>query len=189
MMRLLSIDPSLRGTGFAILENAERVLRCLHYGVIKNPPSLSVPEALLRIDNVLCVLIEEYQPEMIVLESVIYVQSYSTAILLGAARGVVLLLAAKEKLPIHEYPPKRVKQAVVGHGGATKNQVAFMVRALLGLRETPPSDAADAMAIGLTHLRTQALVLPEGRGKKSRATSWKKFLEQSEKTQKLVIPS
>jgi crossover junction endodeoxyribonuclease RuvC len=69
---------------------------------------------------------------------------------------VAVLAAAQKGLSIHEYPPKRVKQAIVGKGAAAKDQVAFMIRALLGLTETPPSDAADAIAIGLTHLRTIA---------------------------------
>ena len=90
------------------------------------------------------------------IEKVIFVQSYATAIVLGAARGVAVLAAAQKGLEIYEYPPKRVKQAVVGRGAASKDQVAFMIRALLGLTETPPSDAADAIAVGLTHLRAMA---------------------------------
>lgn len=85
----------------------------------------------------------------------IYVQSYKTAILLGAARGAAILAAAENGLPVFEYAPKRIKQATVGRGGAGKNQIAFMVRALLGLAETPGPDAADALAIGLTHLRSE----------------------------------
>jgi crossover junction endodeoxyribonuclease RuvC len=86
---------------------------------------------------------------------VIYVQSYKTAIILGAARGAAILAAAENGLPVFEYPPRRVKQSTVGHGAAGKNQVAFMVRALLGLTETPEADAADALAIALTHLRME----------------------------------
>ena len=82
-------------------------------------------------------------------------QSYKTAIVLGAARGAAILAAAENGLPIFEYAPNRIKQATVGTGAAGKNQVAFMVRALLGLTETPDADAADALAIGLTHLRSQ----------------------------------
>ncbi len=78
-------------------------------------------------------------------------QSYQTAITLGAARGAVILAAVQKGLPVHEYAPRRVKQAVVGRGAADKQQVAFMVRVLLGLTQTPPADAADAIAIGLTH--------------------------------------
>ena len=82
-------------------------------------------------------------------------QSYKTAILLGAARGAAILAAAERGLPVFEYAPKRIKQATVGRGSADKNQVAFMIRVLLGLSETPTADAADALAIGLTHLRSQ----------------------------------
>jgi crossover junction endodeoxyribonuclease RuvC len=86
---------------------------------------------------------------------VIYVQSYKTAIVLGAARGAAIVAAAERGLPVFEYAPKRIKQATVGHGSADKGQVAFMIRSLLGLTETPGPDAADALAIGLTHLRSQ----------------------------------
>jgi crossover junction endodeoxyribonuclease RuvC len=83
------------------------------------------------------------------------VQSYKTAIILGAARGAAILAAAEHGLPVFEYSPKRIKQSTVGRGGAGKTQVAFMVRALLGLTETPDADSADALAIALTHLRMQ----------------------------------
>src|SRR5919199_6526145 len=97
-------------------------------------------------------LIREHEPDCCALEAVIYVQSYKTAIILGAARGAAILAAAERGLPIYEYAPTRIKQATVGRGAADKGQVAFMVRALLGLTETPEADAADALAIGLTHL-------------------------------------
>ncbi len=110
----------------------------------------------MAIYETLCDIIGKFQPQALAIEKVIYVQSFPTAIILGAARGVAVLASAQKGLSIHEYPPKRVKQAIVGRGTATKDQVAFMIRALLGLTETPSSDAADAMAIGLTHLRTMA---------------------------------
>jgi crossover junction endodeoxyribonuclease RuvC len=95
-------------------------------------------------------------------ESVIYVQSFQTAITLGSARGVVLLAGAKHGLPIYEYAPRRIKQAVVGRGAAQKTQVAFMVRTLLGLTVTPPPDAADAIAVGLTHFQSPPTTLQGG---------------------------
>lgn len=153
-MRILAVDPSLRGTGFAILEETGPKIRCLEYSVIKNAPSLSQEGCLIAIHQALGDAIRRHQPSALAIEKVIFVQSYATAIVLGAARGVAVLAAAQQGLSIHEYPPKRVKQAVVGKGAAAKEQVAFMIRALLGLTETPPSDAADAIAIGLTHLRT-----------------------------------
>jgi crossover junction endodeoxyribonuclease RuvC len=155
-MRILAVDPSLRGTGFAVLDEQVKKVRCLEYSVVKNPPSLSQEGCLMAIYEALGNAIERHQPTALAIEKVIYVQSYATAIVLGAARGAAVLAAAQRGLSIHEYPPKRVKQAVVGRGAASKDQVAFMIRALLGLTETPPSDAADAIAIGLTHLRTIA---------------------------------
>jgi crossover junction endodeoxyribonuclease RuvC len=153
-MKILAVDPSLRGTGYAILESAGTRVTCLGYDVIRNAPSLTQEACLVRIHEDLSAVIERHSPSALAIEKVIFVQSYPTAIILGAARGVAVLAAAQRGLSVHEYPPKRVKQAVVGKGAAAKEQVAFMIRALLGLTETPPSDAADAIAIGLTHLRT-----------------------------------
>src|SRR5207244_10108302 len=87
--------------------------------------------------------------------TVIYVQSSNSVIILVAALGAAILAAEENGLPVFEYAPRRIKQATVGRGAAGKNQVAFMVRALLGLTETPDADAADALAIGLTHLRAE----------------------------------
>ena len=155
-MRILAVDPSLRGTGYALLEESGTRIRCLKYSVVRNAPSLSQEACLMAIHEALASAIDLFQPEALAIEKVIYVQSFATAIILGSARGVAVLAAAQKGLSIHEDPPKRVKQAVVGNGAAAKEQVSFMIRSLLGLRETPPSDAADAMAIGLTHLRTMA---------------------------------
>jgi crossover junction endodeoxyribonuclease RuvC len=160
-MRILAVDPSLRGTGYAILEESGTRIRCLEYSVIRNAPSLLQEACLVAIYQTLSGIIEKFQPQALAIEKVIYVQSFPTAIILGAARGVAVLASAQKGLSIHEYPPKRVKQAVVGRGAATKDQVAFMIRALLGLTETPSNDAADAMAIGLTHLRTMASPVPK----------------------------
>lgn len=156
VQRVLAIDPSLRGTGFAILEKSGSKVRALTYGTIRNAPALLPSGCLVAIHERVVELIRTHQPECAAFEGVIFVQSYRTAITLGAARGAALLAAAGLGLPIYEYAPRRVKQSVVGHGGAEKGQVAFMVRALLGLTETPPADAADALAIGLTHLNAAA---------------------------------
>jgi len=160
--RVLAVDPSLRSTGYAVLErvcgtggaDAGRA-RALAWGVIKNRQDLLQSGCLLAINTRIRELIEEYRPTSAAFEAVIFVQSYKTAIGLGCARGAALLAAAHAGLPIYEYAPRRVKQAVVGRGGAEKEQVAFMVRALLGLTETPASDSADALAVGLTHFQTE----------------------------------
>ncbi|MEI6279043.1 MAG: crossover junction endodeoxyribonuclease RuvC [Verrucomicrobiae bacterium] len=152
--KILAVDPSLRGTGYAVLEREGGKIRCLHFGVVKNPPKLAVSGCLVAIHEQLGDVIARYAPPVMAIESVIYVQSFPTAITLGSARGAALLAAAQRGLAIYEYAPRRVKQAVVGRGGAQKSQVAFMIRALLGLTVTPPPDAADAMAIGLTHFQS-----------------------------------
>ena len=154
-MRVLAIDASLRNTGVAIVDANNGKPRALYFGTIHNASSMRSSACLVAIRDRLIELIREHEPDCRALESVIYVQSYKTAIVLGAARGAAILAAAEMGLPVFEYAPNRIKQATVGTGAAGKNQVAFMVRALLGLTETPDADAADALAIGLTHLRSQ----------------------------------
>jgi crossover junction endodeoxyribonuclease RuvC len=152
--RVLAIDPSLRSTGFAVLEKeGAGKVRALTYGNIRNSDTLRVSSCLVSIHDRLAELIQKFEPDCGAIEGVIYVQSHRTAITMGAARGAALLALAERGVATHEYAPRRVKQAVVGRGGAQKDQVAFMVRALLGLTETPEADAADALAIGITHLQ------------------------------------
>jgi crossover junction endodeoxyribonuclease RuvC len=155
IMRVLAVDASLRNTGVAIVDANSGKLRSVYFGTIHNASSLRSSSCLVAIRDRLVKLIREHEPDCCALESVIYVQSHKTAILLGAARGAAILAAAESGLPVFEYSPRRIKQSTVGRGAAGKDQVAFMVRALLGLTETPDADAADALAIGLTHLRSQ----------------------------------
>ncbi len=154
-MRVLAIDASLRNTGVAIVDANSGKPSPVYFGTIHNARAMRSSSCLVAIRDRLVDLIRAHEPDCCALESVIYVQSYKTAIILGAARGAAILAAAENGLPVFEYPPRRIKQSTVGRGGAGKNQVAFMVRALLGLTETPDADAADALAIALTHLRTQ----------------------------------
>jgi crossover junction endodeoxyribonuclease RuvC len=164
-MRVLAIDASLRNTGVAVVDGNGARLRALYFGIIHNASSLRSSSCLVAIRDRLAELIREHEPDCCALESVIYVQSYKTAISLGAARAAAILAAAEHGLPIFEYAPRRIKQAAVGRGSAGKDQVAFMVRAVLGLTVTPNADAADALAIGLAHLRAQEAVrlgIPSG---------------------------
>jgi crossover junction endodeoxyribonuclease RuvC len=155
--RVLAVDPSLRSTGYAVLDAQGSKYRAVTYGIIKNPPTRSHADCLVEIFSTMESLITAHAPTEFAVEGVIFVQSYPTAIVLGAARGAALVAAGRAKLSIHEYAPRRVKQAIVGAGGAQKHQVGFMVRALLGLTETPPPDAADALAIAITHAQTRHL--------------------------------
>lgn len=156
-MRVLSIDPALRNTGFSVVERIKAAgnraeYRAIAYGTISNPPKLSQAGCLCRIREELSKVIVTHQPEVCAVEGVIFVQSFKTAITMGAARGAAMIAAAEHGLEVHEYAPRRIKQAVVGRGAADKQQVAYMMRSILKLTETPQSDAADALAIGMTHL-------------------------------------
>jgi len=155
-VRVLAIDPALRNTGFAVIEQAlapagKPKYRALAYGVIRNHRDLRQSGCLVAIREQIVEVIRTYSPEVCAVEGVIFVQSYKTAITMGAARGAAILAAAEHGLEVFEYAPRRVKQAVVGNGAAAKQQVAFIMRALLGLTETPEPDAADALAIGMAH--------------------------------------
>ena len=156
-MRVLAIDPALRNTGYGVIEEIATDprkaadYRALAYGTIRNSPKLRQSGCLVAIRERIHDLVVEHKPDVCAVEGVIFVQSFRTAITMGAARGAALIAAAEHGLEIYEYAPKRVKQAVVGRGAADKQQVAFMMRALLHLTETPDPDAADALAIGLAH--------------------------------------
>jgi crossover junction endodeoxyribonuclease RuvC len=152
-MRVLSIDPAVRNTGYAILEGDPRKPAVLAFDVISIPKSIVQSAALSAIKTHLVNIIQKFQPDEVAVEGIIYVQSHQTAISMGAARAAALIAAADHGLKIYEYSPKKVKMAVVGNGNADKSQVAFMVRAILGLAVTPPADAADALAIGMAHLQ------------------------------------
>jgi crossover junction endodeoxyribonuclease RuvC len=152
-MRVLAIDPAIRNTGYAVVEGDHRQAKALAYEVFSIPRKLPQSAALASVRTHLAAVIEKWEPEEVAVEGIIYVQSHRTAISMGAARAAALIAAADRALPIYEYAPRKVKQAIVGKGSADKSQVAFMVRALLGLDETPPHDAADALAIGLAHLQ------------------------------------
>jgi crossover junction endodeoxyribonuclease RuvC len=152
-MRVLAIDPAVRNTGYAVLESGVPRPGVLRYDVISIPKNIPQSAALAAVRTHLANLIAEFHPDEVAVEGIIYVQSHQTAITMGAARAAALIAAADHGLPVYEYPPKKVKNAVVGNGSADKSQVAFMVRALLGLAETPPPDAADALAIAIAHLQ------------------------------------
>ena len=164
VVRILAVDPAVRNTGYAVLESTpEGRIRAVDFGVITNPAKLRQSQCLVAIRDQLWQVIRNHAPEACAIEGIIYVQSHRTAISLGAARGAALVAAGEAGLMVYEYAPRLVKQAVVGRGAADKSQVAFMVRALLHLQETPPPDAADALAIGITHLHSLQAQHPAAR--------------------------
>lgn len=151
-MRVLSIDPAIRNTGYAVLDGSHKEAAALDYGTLSLPSRYPQSACLLAIHEKISALIEQWRPDELAIEGIIYVQSHRTAIAMGSARAATVLAAARARLPIMEYPPTCIKLATVGRGRADKQQVAFMMRALLRLTETPAPDAADALAIGYTHL-------------------------------------
>lgn len=156
-MRILGIDPALRNTGYGLIEVlGPNRFKVLAYGVIRVGDKLRQTECLVKIHAEITNLIENHAPTVAAVEGIIYLQNYRTAITLGAARAAVLLALSQKLIPVHEYAPRRIKSAATGRGGAQKAQVGFMMRALLGLTENPPADAADALAAALTHAQSRA---------------------------------
>jgi crossover junction endodeoxyribonuclease RuvC len=150
-MRILGIDASLRSTGYGLVQVHGNTLEALAYGQIHNPAKLLPSRCLVRIADEITTLIAQHDPEVVAVEGLTFVQNQQIALKMGQARGAAILAAARVGLPIYEYAPRKVKQAVVGVGSAQKKQVGTMVKALLGLKEIPQEDAADALAIALCH--------------------------------------
>ncbi|PZN13518.1 MAG: crossover junction endodeoxyribonuclease RuvC [Bacillota bacterium] len=156
-MRVLGIDPGTATTGFGIVEAAGDGLRPIAYGTIRTPAGEAPELRLQAIFRDLQDLIRRYRPGAVAVERLFVHRNLTSVIHVGQARGVALLAAAEAGLPVYEYAPHEVKQAVAGYGRATKDQVQRMVQALLGLQRLPePDDAADALAVAVccVHART-----------------------------------
>jgi len=152
-LRVLGVDHGINRTGFAIVARHNSQLACLSQGTIVTTPRDPFSQRLKHIYMELTRIIKEWQPHIMVVEEAIYAQNVKTALLMGQARGTVLLAGANSGLPLAEYTPKKIKLAVVGNGAASKEQVQFMVSRLLNLSQKPESmDAADAMAVAICHL-------------------------------------
>ncbi|MCG2746692.1 MAG: crossover junction endodeoxyribonuclease RuvC [Desulfobulbaceae bacterium] len=148
-IRILGIDPGSRATGFGIVEQHGFDLNFVVCGVVKSTPTLSMPERLKEIYQGIYAVIGKHEPHHAAIEQVFVAKNPSSAIKLGQVRGVLLLAASQFSLPLQEFSPKAVKQAVVGYGQASKDQMQQAVRALLKLSATPSSDAADALAVAM----------------------------------------
>lgn len=155
-MRILGLDPGTATTGYGIIDVVEGEPSVVTYGVIRTDPQQKMARRLQTIYEALCALLDEYQPDAAAVEEVFFGRNITTAITVGQARGVLLLALANADLPIEEYSPPKIKDAVTGYGKADKHQVQLMVRNLLHLEETPqPDDAADGLAVALTHYQHQ----------------------------------
>ena len=152
-MFVLGIDPGLSVTGYGLVEGTQPP-RAIKAGVIRTDRALATPKRLLELHNSLVDLLEETRPDAVAMETLFTNRNLQTAMSVGRASGVVLLVAARAGVPVNEYVPTAVKSAVTGDGSADKAQVQAMVARLLRLATPPsPADAADALAIALCHLR------------------------------------
>ena len=156
-MLVLGIDPGTRRLGWGLVRRQHSRLVHVDHGVIQLDPKLGLPDRLVRIDLELGAVVRRHQPDVGSVETLFFHKDAQAAAKLGHARGVVLIRLAQEGVSVAEYAPARVKRTLVGTGQAEKRQVAMMVKTLLGLPAPPPSDAADALALAITHLRLEPL--------------------------------
>ncbi|MFN2533408.1 MAG: crossover junction endodeoxyribonuclease RuvC [Pyrinomonadaceae bacterium] len=151
-MRVLGIDPGSQTTGWGVLEGDGRRYQLVEFGSIRFPPALKFSTRLLRMCNGIEEVIARCRPDACAIEDSFLATNVKVSMKLGQVRGVVLLVAERAALDIHEYSPRLIKQTVVGYGSAEKHQVQEMVRLLLSLESIPePHDAADALAAAICH--------------------------------------
>jgi crossover junction endodeoxyribonuclease RuvC len=161
-MIVLGIDPGTAITGYGLVREENGQAVALAYGAITTSSDLSLPDRLKLLQRDLAAVIEQYQPDQSAVEQLFFNKNVRTALAVGHARGVILLTLAQASVPIYEYTPTAVKQAITGHGRADKAQVQQMVTLLLGLSTIPkPDDVADALAIAICHLHSARLTMLE----------------------------
>ncbi len=167
-MLVLGVDPGTLVTGFAAVARQGGRFVCSRLGIIRPHRDLPLEERLLRVHDELDALVDTVRPDVLAVEDCFYARNLRSTLKLGHVKGIVLIVAARRKLPIHEYAPRKVKQSVVGNGNATKEQVRFMVeRMVVHLAEGDDAlddewslDATDALAVAICHLHASQGVLP-----------------------------
>ena len=151
-MLILGIDPGIGRCGFGLVSSIGSKLKAIGFGCIETSAKKSSPERLLEIDKEVGRLINKNKPDVLAIEDLFFGVNSKTAFLVGQARGVILLSAAKSNIPVKVYTPLQVKMALTGYGRADKNQIAQMVKVVLGLEKIPKlDDTTDALAIAVTH--------------------------------------
>jgi crossover junction endodeoxyribonuclease RuvC len=153
MTLALGIDPGTAICGFGLVDEPNSRLRPVRFGAITTDKQLPAEERLAIIYGGLTDIVKEYRPAIMAVEQLFFNRNVTTAMTVGQARGVILLVAAHQNLKVAEYTPLQVKQTVTGYGGATKQQVTFMVQKLLNIKDKPkPDDVADALAAAICAL-------------------------------------
>jgi crossover junction endodeoxyribonuclease RuvC len=156
---VLGIDPGLATVGFGVIKKNDNGIVALDYGVVKTPAGESLPVRLAMIYDAISHLIEKYKPNAVAVEELFFNNNAKSAINVSQARGVSVLAAIKECGHIFEYTPLQIKQALTGYGKAEKAQVQYMVKSVLKLNVIPkPVDAADALAVAITHTQTNQVL-------------------------------
>lgn len=159
-MRILGIDPGIAIVGFGVIDCQGSRLQMVQYGAVNTAAGLPLATRLVQIERDIEELIDLFEPDEIAVEELFFTKNITTGIAVAHGRGVILCAAEKKRIPIYEYTPMQVKQAVVGYGLAEKRQVMDMVRRILKLKTVPrPDDAADALAIALCHARSATSLL------------------------------
>ena len=152
-MKVLSIDPGIRTTGFSVIKTVGSNIRLEAYGTIKPKPGDSTAKRLYHIFIEINKISSQFLPQAFAIEDTFYSNNAKSAMILGQARGSIMIAAAQNKIPIFEYAPKKVKMSVCGNGTASKQQVSYMVCKILRLKSPPkPLDISDAMAVGLCYI-------------------------------------
>jgi crossover junction endodeoxyribonuclease RuvC len=157
-MRIIGIDTSLRSTGIGIIDAVGSRMVPVWYGTIKNPASRPLSACLLFLQDELAKLIETHHPDVAAIEGVFFAKNVKTMMILTHARGVMIAQCARSCIPVYEYEPRKVKMATAGYGAADKAQMQKMVKTLLSLSEEPQNDAADGLALAITHLHNQTRI-------------------------------
>ncbi|MCX6003715.1 MAG: crossover junction endodeoxyribonuclease RuvC [Chloroflexi bacterium] len=152
-MRVLGIDPGTIVAGYGVVDSTDANLKMVSCGIVKSSPRLSPPERLSNLYKGLSEVVARYQPDVVAVEQPFVSNNVSTALAIGRAQAVAMLVAANQNLPVYEYTPAQVKHRVTSYGASSKEQIQQMVKLQLNLSELPqPSDAADALAVALCHL-------------------------------------
>jgi crossover junction endodeoxyribonuclease RuvC len=152
-MIVVGIDPGLATTGFGVIKKLEEKIIPVSYGCIRTSAKKQTSERLLDIYNEISALFEKYNPQTIAVEKLFFKKNVTSAMSVSEARGVILLVAQQKQIPLFEYTPAQIKQAITGAGHADKQQMQEMIKRLLGLDEFPrPDDAADGLSIALCHM-------------------------------------
>ena len=159
-MRILGIDPGVATIGFGLVEADRGRQRLLRYGVITTPAGIPLSSRLWQISQDLSALVGQLRPDEAAVEELFFSKNITTGIAVAHGRGVILLELERAGIPVYEYTPMQVKQAVAGYGGADKRQVMLMTQRLLRMKEVPrPDDAADALALAICHGRAATSLL------------------------------